>query len=85
MLNPAIKMRAEKAKDVPSVYSEWFGKSVLLLVAFRQCHLPLPCRIVGETAANVRIHVEPGWEIDVRKELILAVEERAACRDSLIN
>ena len=57
------------------VYSNWFGKPVVMLVAIRQYHVPMPCHIVSESAAGVRIRVQPGWEVDVRKNLILAVEE----------
>ena len=67
-------MITEETKFSPT-YSGWFGKSVLLRVAIRQCHFPLPCRIVGESVADVRVRIEPGWELAVRKDLILAVEE----------
>jgi hypothetical protein len=71
-------MSMEKSRSVPSVYSNWLGKAVVLLVILRQCHVPLPCSIVGESASNVRVRIHPGWELDVRKELILAIEEDAA-------
>lgn len=57
------------------VYSSWLGKPVVMLVVIRQCHVPMPCRIVGESAADVRVRIQPGWEMDIRKDLILAVEE----------
>ena len=66
-------------------YSEWFGKPVVLLVVIRQCHIPMPCRIVGESAADVRVRIRPGWEMDVRKDLILAVEEDAAVMNARVN
>jgi hypothetical protein len=37
----------------------------------------MPCSIIGESLAEVRVRIDPGWEMDVRKELILAVEEDA--------
>jgi hypothetical protein len=66
-------------------YSAWFGKPVVLLVVIRQCHIPMPCRIVGESAADVRVRIRPGWEMDVRKELILAVEEDSVALDTCVN
>jgi hypothetical protein len=66
-------------------YSAWFGKSVVLLVAIRQCRVPMPCSIVGESVAAVRVRIRPGWEMDLRKELILAVEEYVAAPDIRIN
>ncbi len=67
------------------MYSAWFGKAVVLLVVIRQCRVPIPCRIVGESVADVRVRVQPGWEMDVQKELILAVEEDAVALDTRVN
>lgn len=68
-------MIVERTKEFSPVYSVWFGKPVVMLVVIRQCHVPMPCRIVGESAADVRVRIQSGWEMDVRKDLILAVEE----------
>jgi hypothetical protein len=78
-------MNAGETKDFSPVYSSLFGKSVVLLVAIRQCHVPMPCRIVGESVAEVRVRIRPGWEMDLRKELILAVEEDSVALYSQIN
>jgi hypothetical protein len=74
-----------ETKDFSPVYSSWFGKSVVLLVVIRQCHVPMPCRIVSESVADVRVRIRPGWEMDLRKELILAVEENSVALYSQIN
>src|ERR1700722_459578 len=66
------------------VYSAWFGKSVILLVVIRQCRVPMPCSIVGESVTDVRVRIKPGWEMNLRKELILAVEEDAVGADRQI-
>jgi hypothetical protein len=66
-------------------YSAWFGKPVVLLVAIRECYVPMTCRIVSESAAGVRILMQPGWEMDVRKDLILAVEEVLTNTDGRVN
>ena len=68
-------MIANRTEAFSPVYSSWFGKPVVILVVIRQCHVPMPCWIVGESAADVRVRIQPGWEMDVRKDLILAVEE----------
>jgi hypothetical protein len=78
-------MIAEGTRDFSPMYSAWFGKPVVLLVVVRQCHVPMPCKIVGESAAGVRVRIHPGWEMDVRKELILAVEEDAVATASRMN
>jgi hypothetical protein len=78
-------MNAGETKDFSPVYSSWFGKSVVLLVVIRQCHVPMPCSIVAESVDDVRVRIRPGWEMDLRKELILAVAEDSVARYSHIN
>lgn len=76
---------AEGMKEFSPVYSAWFGKPVVLLVVIRQCHVPMPCLIVGESAADVRVRIQPGWELDVRKDLIVAVEEVVIAAEARVN
>ena len=78
-------MIAEGEKAFSPVYSAWFGKPVVLLVNIRQCRVPMPCSIVGESVADVRVRLHHGWEMDVRKELILAVEGDAVALDALVD
>ena len=70
-------MITEGTKQISPVYSSWLGKPVVMLVRVRQCPVPMHCSIVGESVADVRVRIPPGWEMDVRKELILGVEEDA--------
>ena len=74
-----------RTTDRAAVYSPWFGKSVVLLVAIRGCQIPMPCSIVSESIADVCIQIKYGWEMDVRKELILAVEEYVVPLDNRIH
>jgi hypothetical protein len=69
------KMIPEETNDFSPAYSEWFGKPVVLLVVIRRCHVPMPCRIVAESVADVRVRIDSGWEMNIKKDLILAVEE----------
>ena len=77
-------MNPEDIRDFSPTYSAWFGIPVLLFV-IRQCRAPIPCNIIGESVAAVRIQLKPGWEIDVRKEFILAVEEATDSRETCMN
>ena len=77
-------MNTEGAWNVSPVYSAWFGIPVLLYVV-RECRVPIPCSIIGESVSSVRIRLQPGWEIDVRKELILVVEEASAGTETCMN
>ena len=66
-------------------YTSWLGKPVVMVVVIRQCHVLMPCHIVGESAADVRVRIHPGWEMDVRKVLILAVEEVVSAAKNRVN
>jgi hypothetical protein len=56
-----------------------------MLVIIRQYHAPMPCRIVGESVADVRARLQIGREINVRKDLILAVEEVVIAAENRAN
>jgi hypothetical protein len=56
-------MLAARIRDSSSAYSARLGSSVVLLVAIRQGHVPLPCSIIGESMADVHVLPKPGWEI----------------------
>jgi hypothetical protein len=76
---------ANRTELFSPVYSSWVGKPVVMLVVIRQCHVPMPCRIVAESAADVRVRIQPGWELDIRKDLILAVEEVVIAAENRVN
>ena len=76
-------MSPKRKRDYSPVYPAWFRTPVLLFV-LRECRVPIPCNIIGESIAAVRIRIQPGWEIDVPKEFILAVEE-AGTRETCMN
>jgi hypothetical protein len=78
------KMLPNRTGKFSPIFSDWFGTPVLLFV-IRQCRVPIPCQIIDESVGAVRIRLTPGWEIDVPKELILAVEEAAAVLVTSLN
>ena len=78
-------MIANRTELFSPVYSSWLGKPVVMLVVIRHCHVPMPCRIVAESAVDVRVRIKPGWEMDIRKNLILAVEEVVIAAKDRVN
>ena len=60
---------------MPSAYSNWMGQPVVLQVAAGDLKVPLRGTIVGESDAAVRFRVGEGWDVDIYKAMILAVEE----------
>lgn len=68
-------MDTRGTKENFSAYSSWVGKPIVLLVLIRQHQVAIACSIVGESSLGVHIRIEPGWEMNLRKDSILAVEE----------
>ena len=58
-----------------SAYSNWMGQPVVLQVAAGDLKVPLRGTIIGESDAAVRFRVGEGWDVDIYKAMILAVEE----------
>ncbi len=60
---------------MPSAYSNWMGQAVVLQVTAGDLKVPLRGTIVGESDAAVRFRIGEGWDVDIYKAMILAVEE----------
>jgi hypothetical protein len=58
-----------------TVYASWIGQAVILQVAADDLRVPLRGMIVGESDTAVRLRVGEGWDIDIFKPMILAVEQ----------
>jgi hypothetical protein len=69
------QMMTDGKNEFLPIYSTWLGRPVVLLVKVRQGRVPIPCSIIGESDADLRVLLRAGWEMDVRKELVLAIEE----------
>jgi hypothetical protein len=78
-------MITKGTKNLSPAYSAWVDKPVVLLIKVRQYFVPVPCSIIGETDTGVRVCIQPGWELEIRKELILAVEQANAGREATMN
>jgi hypothetical protein len=60
---------------MPSVYASWVGQVVILQVAANDLCVPVRGMVVGESETTVQIRVGEGWDIDIFKLMILAVEQ----------
>ena len=60
---------------MPTIYASWLGQPVILQVASDDLRVPLRGMIVGESDTTVRFRVGEGWDIDIFKPMILAVEQ----------
>ena len=67
--------RPEGVGAMPSAYASWVGQAVVLQVAAGDLRVPLRGVIVGESEGAVRFRIGEGWDIDIYKPMILAVEQ----------
>lgn len=56
-------------------YALWFGQPVVLQVAAGEMRVPLRGTLVGETRDSIRFRIGDGWDVDIYKNMVLAVEE----------
>lgn len=60
-----------------SAYATWIGQSVVLQVALGDIKVPLRGKLLKDGGATVRVRIGEGWDVDIYKTMILAVEEDA--------
>jgi len=56
-------------------FNAWLGQAVVLQVALGDIKVPLRGRLLKEGGETVRMRVGDGWDIDIYKAMILAVEK----------
>ena len=59
-----------------SAYAAWVGLPVVLQVALGDIKVPLRGTMLKDGGETVRMRIE-GWDVDIYKTMILAVEEDA--------
>jgi hypothetical protein len=60
-----------------SAYKTWIGHPVVLQVALGDIKVPLRGRLLKDGVDTVRMRIGEGWDVDIYKAMILAVEEDA--------
>ena len=60
-----------------SAYATWIGQPVVLQVALGDIKVPLRGKLLKDGADTVRMRIGEGWDVDIYKAMILAVEEDA--------
>lgn len=61
-----------------NAYATWVGQAVVLQVVLGDIKVPLRGRLLKDSGEAVRIRIGGGWDVDIYKSMILAVEEDAA-------
>lgn len=58
-----------------NAYASWMGQPVVLKVEAGDIHVPLRGTIVGEGKHTLRVRIGEGWDVDIYKAMVLAIEE----------
>jgi len=60
-----------------AAYQPWIGQAVVLQVALGEVKVPLRGRLLKEAGDTLRMRIGDGWDVDIYKNMVLAVEEDA--------
>ena len=58
-----------------SAYNTWIGQSVVLQVVLGDMKVPLRGKLLKDGGETLRMRIGDGWDVDIYKVMILAVEE----------
>ncbi len=61
-----------------SAYATWLGHAVVLQVALGDIKVPLRGKLVKDSGETIRMRIGEGWDVDIYKTMVMAVEEDAA-------
>jgi hypothetical protein len=56
-------------------YATWIGRPVVLQLALGDIKVPLRGKLLKEGGDTVRMRIGDGWDVDIYKTMILAVEQ----------
>ena len=56
-------------------FNAWLGHAVVLQVALGDIQVPLRGKLLKEGGETVRMRIGEGWDVDIYKTMIVAVEE----------
>jgi hypothetical protein len=60
-----------------SAFKPWVGQSVILQVALGDIKVPLRGTLLRDGVESVRMRIGEGYDVDIYKEMIMAVEQDA--------
>ena len=58
-----------------SAFEAWIGQPVVLQVALGNIKVPLRGKLLKDGGETVRMRIGDGWDVEIYKAMILAVEE----------
>jgi hypothetical protein len=58
-------------------FDSWIGHAVVLQVALGEIRVPLRGKLLKDSGETLRMRIGDGWDVDIYKTMIQAVEEDA--------
>jgi len=76
-LRDSLSRQAESLSGprVDNVFKAWIGQPVVLQVALGDIKVPLRGKLLKDGEETIRMRIGDGWDVDIYKTMILAVEE----------
>jgi hypothetical protein len=71
----AVTLKFCGVERMDSAFKVWIGHPVVLQVALGDIKVPLRGRLLKDGSDTVRMRIGEGWDVDIYKTMILAVEE----------
>jgi hypothetical protein len=65
---------SNKQENMNGAYAAWMGRPVRLKIRAEQMTTSLLCTIIGESNATLRIRISGEWDVDIFKEMVVAVD-----------
>ena len=60
-----------------AAYQPWIGQAVVLQVELGNVKVPLRGQLLNDGGETLRMRIGDGWDVDIYKTMVLAVEEDA--------
>jgi len=73
LLRQAESLKGPKKMD--SAFKAWVGQPVVLQVALGDIKVPLRGKLLKDGGETIRMRIGDGWDVDIYKAMIVAVEE----------
>jgi hypothetical protein len=58
-----------------SAFAAWIGQAVILQVALGDIKVPLRGKLLKDSGETLRMRIGKGWDVDIYKAMIVAMEE----------
>ena len=76
MLVP-VTTKFARSTGMVNAFKSWIGQPVVLQVALGDIKVPLRGKLLKDGDDTVRMRIGEGWDVDIYKAMILAVEQDA--------